>query len=578
MTNGDASRGVSWQVPAEYQDLLLGPDGLRLGEWQAAGLVRVVKRVRYRTIYHVTLPELTFYLKHYPVVDFRSWFRQMVRESKACGEYRKAIEIARRGVATFVPLGLGERATFLRAAESYLISRALDDTEPLSSFIEATLPALPSARRTALGPRLAIAIGEYIGRMHDAGILHHDLHAGNLLLRLEPGDRPVFFLVDLHAVSLHARLDWPTSRRNLVIFNRWLARSFSRTDRLRCWETYCHTRKLGCASTRILENLPVVSQPLAHVRRLLAGDLERRTTTSQIRFSLRRDGRCCADSRSFQRLRAPGLAGHTVAEVDAALIESLLADPEGPFGWRDSRILKTSASSTVAEIVACSPDGSRRYIYKQIRGRTLKDAVASLFRAPPALRSWRAGHALLDRGLPTPRPLVVLHRRCAACSSDGFILTERIDDALDLKEFLARLASRPVEERRRRQMQLIDRLAGIIRDMHRWRVSHRDLKAANILVNSTGGDQPLRVWLIDLVGVTHGRRLSRRRKLQNLARLSASFIDSRTISRTDRLRFLRTYLQWGMRGKTGWKAWWLAIEEATQAKARRNQRVGRTLG
>lgn len=212
MTDGNASYGFRWRVPSEYCDVFLGADGrLRLDEWQTAGQARIVKRVRYRTIYHVTLPGLAFYLKHYPVVDLRTWLRQLVRPSKARGEYDKAIEIAKRGVSTFEPLGLGERPTFLGAAESYLISRALEDTEPLSAFVEHTLPAIPAARRTAVGCRLAGAIGEYIGRMHDAGILHHDLHAGNLLLRLAPDDRPVLFLVDLHAVSLHGRLDWPTA-------------------------------------------------------------------------------------------------------------------------------------------------------------------------------------------------------------------------------------------------------------------------------------------------------------------------------------------------------------------------------
>ncbi|MBM4071489.1 MAG: hypothetical protein FJ271_21520 [Planctomycetes bacterium] len=567
MANGDASLGFSWQVPAEYQDLLLGPEGLRLDEWRAAGRVRIVKHVRYRTIYHVTMPGLTFYLKHYPVVDFRSWFRQMVRPSKARGEYMKAIEVTRRGVATFVPLGLGERPTLLGAEESYLISRALDETEPLSTFIEHTLPSLPAARRSALVPRLAIAIGEYIGRMHDAGILHHDLHAGNLLLRLERDDEPVLFLVDLHAVSLHSPLDWPTSQRNLVVFNRWLARSLSRTNRLRCWKAYCRVR-----------NRAGESPAPAHLRRTLADDLERRTAASQIRFSLRRDGRCCAESRCFRRLRGPGLAGHAVADVDPWLVETLLADPEGPFGWRDSRILKTSASSTVAEIAVAGPAGPRRYIYKQIRGGTFKDALAGLFRPPPALRSWRSGHAMLDRSLPTPRPLLVLQRRRAGCSQDGFLLTEKIEDALDLKAFLARLAARPTDERQRRQRHLIDQLAGIIRDMHRWRLSHRDLKAANILVSEGGSETACRVCLIDLVGVTHGRRLPRRRRLQNLARLNASFVDNIAINQADRLRFLRTYMQWGLRGKTGWKTWWHAIAAATQAKARRNQRLGRTLG
>ena len=78
--------------------------------------------------------------------------------------------------------------------------------------------------------------------------------------------------------------------------------------------------------------------------------------------------------------------------------------------------------------------------------------------------------------------------------------------------------------------------------------------------------------LIDLVGVRRHRRLGRRRRIQNLARLHASFYRHPFLTRTDKLRFLRTYLQWGLSGKGGWKGWWREVERATEAKAARNDR------
>ena len=40
--------------------------------------------------------------------------------------------------------------------------------------------------------------------------------------------------------------------------------------------------------------------------------------------------------------------------------------------------------------------------------------------------------------------------------------------------------------------------------------------------------------------------------MQNLARLHASFCQGSLLTRSDKLRFLRSYLQWGLRGKSGW--------------------------
>jgi hypothetical protein len=71
--------------------------------------------------------------------------------------------------------------------------------------------------------------------------------------------------------------------------------------------------------------------------------------------------------------------------------------------------------------------------------------------------------------------------------------------------------------------------------------------------------------------------MPRRLCVQNLARLHASFHKDPLLTRTDKLRFLRTYLQWGLFGRHRWKRWWREIEAATQAKIARNRRSGRIL-
>jgi hypothetical protein len=85
------------------------------------------------------------------------------------------------------------------------------------------------------------------------------------------------------------------------------------------------------------------------------------------------------------------------------------------------------------------------------------------------------------------------------------------------------------------------------------------------------------MWFIDLAGVRQHARLPRSRRIQNLARLHASFHQSRQLTRTDKLRFLRRYLLWNLVGKGAWKKWWKAIEEATARKVARNRQRGRVL-
>ena len=121
-----------------------------------------------------------------------------------------------------------------------------------------------------------------------------------------------------------------------------------------------------------------------------------------------------------------------------------------------------------------------------------------------------------------------------------------------------------------------DALGRVIRHMHDRQVAHRDLKAPNILMAGAARDpQAATPVLIDLVGVVPGRVVDARTRVRNLARLSASFLHIPHVSRTDRLRFLRAYLAWGLRGKGDWKSWWERVAAATREKVAKNARAGR---
>jgi hypothetical protein len=192
---------IRWCIQPAHHELLLDPFGLRLAEWLENGQAQIVKHGPHRTVYRIDLPNLSFYLKHNRLPNTRAWLRGLVRPSKARMEYDRALAIAARGVPTIKPLGLGE-ARGWKPGESWLITEALEDVEPLSTFLENQLPSLSEGRQTRLRQRIAGRLASFIGRMHDAGVTHNDLHAGNILLRLDEQDKPSLYLVDLHAVKM----------------------------------------------------------------------------------------------------------------------------------------------------------------------------------------------------------------------------------------------------------------------------------------------------------------------------------------------------------------------------------------
>jgi tRNA A-37 threonylcarbamoyl transferase component Bud32 len=552
---------------------LFGPGGLRLEEWLAAGQAEVVKQTPHRAVYRVVLPGLDFHVKHYKG-DRRDRLRRLLRGSRAAREYAVGREVAARGVPAPEVLAWGESASRLGPSDSFLLTRTVPDAVPLVDFLESRLPALPRPLRAVLLQRLARALGEFLARKHRSGVRHDDLHPGNLLVRF-PGGEPELALIDLHAARLGRPLGWPASRGNLLMLDRWFAIRWSRADRRRAWRAYCRARP-----------------ELALDERATARALARATQLSLVRHQARLDDRCLGGNRHYLSLKAPGLRGHAVADLDPAGLARLLADPDAPFDGPAARALKRSASSAVVEMELAVAGRPRAVIGKRLAAGGWRGLLA-LFRRPPALRSYVAGHALRMRGLPTPRPLAVWHRRRLGLPAEGYLLVEKVPEAVHLRAFVEGLVGRPARERNPRLWAVAEELGRLLRALHGWRLSHRDLKAANVLVSPAGwavsarGLRELepcpeagkdRVWFIDLVGLRKHGRLGRGRRVRDLARLHVSFLGHPALTRADRLRFLRAYLAWGLCGKAGWKGWWRDVDAAARAKAARNARLGRVVG
>ena len=575
-----AAGSFCWRLRPEFAQEL-GPDGIRLDEWLRTGKATVVKQGPHRIVYRVALERGTFYVKHNLTPDRLTWLRQLVRTSKARREYNSALEVAARGIPTALPLAWAQQRGFWSDGESLLITRSLDDTQPLNVFVHQILPSLPAQRQALVRRRLAEALGRFLARMHQAGIRHNDLHAGNLLIRLDANDALRLFLIDLNDVHFGPQLTWRQSFDNLVMLNHWFVMQAARSDRMRFLLSYLQARPLP------LGLQPDVRDPMV---RWWARRLEKATWHSLQRLWRRRDRRCLVDNRYYRRLGAGEVTGHAVTDLDNDLANALVADPDAPFRRTDALFLKNATTAQVVEFTGLVNGRPTQLVYKRFAPSKASTPWTSLVRTPPALRSWQQGQGFRERGLPTARPLLVLHRRRHRMLYEGYLLTAKIEHAQHMHDVLDSLQALSANERRRWIRLHVDLVAQAVRELHARHLSQRDLKANNIMLTIPGhkndGDPawpgpsllPLArtgVWFLDLVGVAVHERLPLQRRLQNLARLNVSCHIRPELTRTDRLRFLRTYMQWGLFGKQGWKTWWKTIDLATQAKVQRNERIGR---
>ncbi|MCE9534102.1 MAG: lipopolysaccharide kinase InaA family protein [Planctomycetes bacterium] len=531
---------IRWHL-STFGSEILTPDSLDLANLQARELARVVKHGPHRTVHHVVLDNGNFFWKHCRINGIRAFLRVCIRPPKARLEFDRAIALAQRGIATLEPLAWGVQCKFF--GESHLITREIAGAVSLQQYLfdHFETESTPSPRRD-----LANLLGRFLARVHEAGAAHPDLHPGNILVTNDADGKPRFHLIDLHDILLGRSLSFRDSLENLVLINRWFIQRASRTDRLRFWIAYLKERGWDA--------------------REAACELERHTIRSNQAFWQGRFRRCLGTNRYFHRVCSIKANGFAVREFNGPTLQRFLDDPDFPFRDPACRLLKDSATSSVAEITVLTPNGPVVMIYKRFRLKKKLAALVNRFRMSPALRSWTFGHALRDRGLPTPRPWLVLHRRGWIGPREGYLLCEKVENAVAPNEVIETTS----------RWDLIEELARLIRRFHDAGLLHRDLKVANLLCTPEAPSGN-RLHFIDLVGVTRVRRASESKQARNLSRLNASFLQSAQITRTDRLRFLRAYLQWGLRGQGGWEKWWSLIAEATQRKVERNKRSGRPL-
>jgi hypothetical protein len=561
---------VGWWVRDDWQQALLGPEGLRLDEWRADGRLTVVKTGPHRVVYRVELPRGAVFIKHFLVPGLRAKARQWFRRGKGRNEGRRTRHLAAIGVPTITPIALGEQRRRRFLLENYLITPAIPDAVPLNEFVEQRLPRWAEPGQTRVRHRLAKVLASLTARLHDAGFVHQDFHPGNILVRIDERREPVLAMIDLDALRSSFPLGWPEAQHNLALLNHYFWLRSNRSDRYRFLRTYLRERR--------------TAHPIAWAATFARG-IEDSTRAWAERLWRRWGRRCRGDNKYFRR--ASGLYSRAMVsrDLDPDEVRALLDDPNAPFGRAGTILLKDSRTTTVAEITMNVGGVPRPVIYKRFNCTSWLDPFLTFFRPSSAWQSWQAGQHLASRAVPTPKNLAYVATRRSFGGGlfwymphETYLLTLKEEASITLFDYVKKvLPTLEPAAQRRQVVNLTLALARLLRVLHERSLSDRDLKSSNLLLVGDPNVPSLRLTIIDLQGVRLIHPLPIHRRIQNLARLSLSLVNAPGRTRTDALRFLRAYLPWGLSTRHDWKALWHAVDARSRAKEERNRRLGRKL-
>ncbi|MBN2581975.1 MAG: hypothetical protein JXL80_02830 [Planctomycetes bacterium] len=556
----------TWHVAPEWADVLFPSNRAE----SLAGLIeaeggRTVKQGQGRRIVRLELGGRRLFVKQY------SGSRRLRRLPRK--EWRVANWARRAGLPTVEPVAACWKGGAFYVTAETPGARSLGDLI-YSEYFEpaADEPPYPGhrppelvrlhRRRRTPGPgvpdprTLADMIVRLLTDLHSLGLRHTDLHPNNLLV-VRRDDRWHLEVLDLPTLE-----EMPGSRtviEHLVQLNHFFEPLATRTERLRVMQ--------------LLER---------HGLSLDGGPrhIESETRRYRREFYSRRDRRCVRQSKYFRAVRTGRFGGMVAADWAERLPAT---EDELAAALEIAEYVKKSRGglSGFATIGGCRVFIKRdtQASWRRPHGpwpRILEDWL----RGSRAKRAWRRGHALLVRGVGTARPLVWVDRSHGLLGREGIIVTAAVEGHRPLEQTLEGLCGRE-------RAASLETVAREIRRLHDSGLSHRDLKAQNILLRRDGSSW--RVALVDMDGLCrHRRAVGNGRRVRDLMRLAFSWDWGYGVRHTvpglslcDCLRFLKTYLGPHMRqaitvscrrrGSTAPAArlrwWWRGIRRAMDRKA-----------
>lgn len=537
-----------WEVAAKWQNVLFGPDGFRMREWEAEGRVLRVKEGLHRTVHRVDLDGGTVYVKRYRCQRWWHAARHIVRSSPARREWERAVEIARRGVATVQPLACGEAIRGGAVWDSFLVTQAIGDGCSVEDYVSTVLPLLPAETRIRARRLLFDGLARFVARVHRAGIWHDDLHAGNILIsrKAKLADPtcnawPTFHLIDVSDVRIGAPLSWKASRQNLVTLVSAWDRRTTRTERLRFWRTYLSER-------------PELHLPDS---RTVIGRLESEGRRLSLRIAWRRDRRGMRANSDYRVIRSRDDRAHCLRRLSPEFLRDWIEQPESPLWSHLDQAVKLSHSGLMVKATFFTSEGDLAVAYKCYRSRNWWKSLCRLFGRDRAIRSWRVGQGLVERKIPTARPVAVLIPGRPRFGRRTYLATEWLEGTENLHLYGWSLAAAKPAERRRKAVRCATSLGRLVGLLHAWGISHGDLKASNLLVLDHG--QSLETFLIDLDQACITGRTPPRGAVADLARLAAGLAAHPWVTRTVCWRFLREYARQFPAGTIDRKQLWRRV-------------------
>lgn len=228
----DAEAAWTAALPARFDD----------DRWLETFQPQVIKHGPHRTVYRLQIAGRSFVLKHYRIASWRSWLTNQIRRQRPRRE-RAAAELLRAAnIPTISVTATGHPATGKSpfTGDSFLLTPEIPAVTSLDEVWLDREKLSPAERKC-----LAEQLGKLVSQLHGAGLVHRDLHPGNVLVanallksRNPEHESPALWLIDVLEVRRPFALTTRQRLQNLAELHNYFARRATPIDKSRFLRAY----------------------------------------------------------------------------------------------------------------------------------------------------------------------------------------------------------------------------------------------------------------------------------------------------------------------------------------------------
>jgi len=203
-----------------------------------------IKKVKSRSVVRVEIAGSVFFLKRYDKerrqIHAHSQFSPVLYSSEGGKEFANYCVFRKNGLATAVPVAMGERIFDDGTIESFLLTKDFFPYVQIEHIIRYEPSKLAGPHNSDKRRNILRAVACYARNMHTSGFNHQDFNATHLLLSDLQGASPRVALFDLQRVDQNRLKKFHWSIKALAEFNYSSLENdvFSDADRIFLFRVY----------------------------------------------------------------------------------------------------------------------------------------------------------------------------------------------------------------------------------------------------------------------------------------------------------------------------------------------------